>query len=128
CHTNLPEAPWFPKGRHWAHSENARRDRPILDECRDSPAGRSEVESYYMTPLVSDLDVTAGQPAVGFAALEEVPAGRIADYQPYWAAGGHLLQMLNRKDEAQQAFARAASLTDDSAAREFLFERSAGKI
>jgi len=67
----------------------------------------------------------AVNPAAGLAALEEIPASRVANYQPYWAARGHLLQLLNRKDEARQAFTRAASLTDDPAMREYLFKRSA---
>jgi predicted RNA polymerase sigma factor len=67
----------------------------------------------------------AGEPAIGFAALEQIPPDRIADYQPYWAARGHLLRLLNRKDEARKAFDRAASLTDDPALREYLFQRSA---
>jgi RNA polymerase sigma factor (sigma-70 family) len=64
-------------------------------------------------------------PASGLAALEDIPAGRVAGYQPYWAARGHLLQMLNRRDGARQSFIRAASLTDDPAFREYLFRRSA---
>jgi predicted RNA polymerase sigma factor len=67
----------------------------------------------------------AGQPAAGLVALEEIPANRIADYQPYWAARGHLLELLNRK-EASNAFSRAASLTEDPALREYLHKRSAG--
>jgi RNA polymerase sigma-70 factor (ECF subfamily) len=67
----------------------------------------------------------AEQPAAGFAALEQIPSDRTADYQPYWAARGHLLRLLDRKDEAQEAFGRAASLTDDPALREYLFQRSA---
>ena len=67
----------------------------------------------------------AEQPAAGFAALEQIPSDRTANYQPYWAARGHLLRLLNRKDEAQEAFGRAASLTDDPALREYLFQRSA---
>ena len=70
----------------------------------------------------------AGKSAAGFAALEEIPASRVANYQPFWAARGHLLQLLGRKDEAQKAFARAASLTDDPALREYLLKRSAGNI
>jgi RNA polymerase sigma-70 factor, ECF subfamily len=66
----------------------------------------------------------AGDPAIGLAALEQIPASRIVDYQPYWAARGHLLQLLNQKDEAQEAFTRAASLTDDPALREYLFKRA----
>ncbi|MGH9630143.1 MAG: RNA polymerase sigma factor [Bryobacteraceae bacterium] len=67
----------------------------------------------------------AGRLAAGLAALEEIPAERIVNYQPYWAARGHLLQLLKRKDEALEAFTRAASLTDDPALREYLFRRSA---
>jgi predicted RNA polymerase sigma factor len=36
--------------------------------------------------------------------------------------------LLKQKDEAQKAFTRAASLTDDPALREYLFKRSAGNI
>jgi RNA polymerase sigma-70 factor, ECF subfamily len=66
----------------------------------------------------------AEQPAAGFAALEQIPSDRTADYQPYWAVRGHLLHLLNRRDEAREAFGRAASLTDDPALREYLFQRS----
>jgi len=67
----------------------------------------------------------AEQPAAGFAALEQIPSDRTADYQPYWAARGYLLRLLNRKDEAREAFDRAAILTDDPALREYLLQRSA---
>jgi RNA polymerase sigma factor (sigma-70 family) len=70
----------------------------------------------------------AEQPAAGFAALEQIPWDRTADYQPYWAARGHLLRLLNRKDEAREAFGRAASLTDDSGLREYLFKRAAAGV
>jgi RNA polymerase sigma-70 factor (ECF subfamily) len=66
----------------------------------------------------------AGNPAAGLAVLDEFAASRVANYQPYWAARGHLLQLLDRKDEAQKAFTRAASLTDDPALREYLFKRA----
>jgi RNA polymerase sigma-70 factor, ECF subfamily len=64
----------------------------------------------------------AGKPAAGFAALQQIPPDRTATYQPYWAARGHLLRLLNRKNEAQEAFNRAASLTDDPALREYLLQ------
>ncbi len=67
-----------------------------------------------------------GKPAAALTALDEIPASRVANYQPYWAARGHLLQLLNQRDKAQKAFTRAASLTDDPALREYLFKRSAG--
>jgi RNA polymerase sigma factor (sigma-70 family) len=70
----------------------------------------------------------AGKPAAGLAALDEIPASRVTNYQPFCAARGHLLQLLNKRDEARQAFTRAASLTDDPALREYLFKRSADNI
>lgn len=66
----------------------------------------------------------AGDLVAGFAALEEMPPDRIVNYQPYWAARGHLLRLLSRQEDAREAFARAASLTDDPALREYLFRRS----
>jgi RNA polymerase sigma-70 factor (ECF subfamily) len=67
----------------------------------------------------------AGDPVGGFDALEQIPIDRTADYQPYWAARGHLLRLLCRKDEAVEAFNRAASLTDDPTLREYLLRCSA---
>src|SRR5438874_9392988 len=66
----------------------------------------------------------AREPGIGFAALEQIPADQTANYQPYWATRGHLLLLLNRSDEAVEAFNRAASLTDDPALREYLLQRS----
>ena len=66
----------------------------------------------------------AGKPTDGLGALDEIPVSRATNYQPFWAARGHVLRMLNRKVEARQAFRRAASLTDDPALREYLFKRS----
>lgn len=66
----------------------------------------------------------AGQLTAGLAALDEIPEERIVSYQPYWAARGHLLQLLGRKGNAVKAFARAASLTDDPALRRHLARRS----
>jgi RNA polymerase sigma factor (sigma-70 family) len=67
----------------------------------------------------------AGNPAAGLAALEEIPAGRTATYQPYWAARGHVLALLNRNGDAHQAFTRAAGLASDPALRRYLLKRSA---
>jgi RNA polymerase sigma-70 factor, ECF subfamily len=69
----------------------------------------------------------SGDRPAGLAALDDIPANRVASYQPYWAARAHLLRLLNRKREADEAFARAASLTDDPAMRKYLFSmRNAG--
>jgi RNA polymerase sigma-70 factor (ECF subfamily) len=65
----------------------------------------------------------AGNPSAGLNALDDLPQSSIVNYQPFWAARGHLMQLLDRKDEARQAFTRAASLTDDPALRDYLFKR-----
>lgn len=69
----------------------------------------------------------AGRPAEGWAALGEIPGDRVADYQPYWAARGHVLRRLGKNEEARAAYARAAALTDDPALRAHL-TKAAGEI
>jgi RNA polymerase sigma-70 factor (ECF subfamily) len=69
----------------------------------------------------------AGNPSAGLNALDALPQSSVLKYQPFWAARGHLLRLLNRNQEAHKAFTRAASLTDDPALREYLFKRSMEK-
>jgi RNA polymerase sigma-70 factor (ECF subfamily) len=66
----------------------------------------------------------AGDPEAGLAALDAIPAERIVNYQPFWAARGHLLHLLKRNEEARLAWERATGLTDDPALRRYLVERS----
>ena len=66
----------------------------------------------------------AGEASAGLGALDEIPSDRAAGYQPWWAARGHLLSLLQRTAEAQDAFVRAASLTEDPAFRAYLFQRA----
>ena len=65
----------------------------------------------------------AGNPSAGLNALDALPESSVVNYQPFWAARGHLMELLNRTDEASRAFTRAASLTDDPALRDYLFKR-----
>jgi len=58
--------------------------------------------------------------AAGWAQLQAMPADVVASYQPYWAVAAHLLARLDRRAEAQAAYARAMGLCEDSALREFL--------
>jgi RNA polymerase sigma-70 factor (ECF subfamily) len=67
----------------------------------------------------------SGDVAAGLAALAAIPASRIADYQPWWAARGHLLHLAGHTAEAREAFTRAASLTEDAAQRSYLLGRAA---
>lgn len=67
----------------------------------------------------------SGEVAAGLAALDALAADRTANYQPWWAARAHLLRRLGRQEEARDAFARAASLTDDAALRTYLLAQAA---
>ncbi len=69
----------------------------------------------------------AGDPPAGLGALDALRQTAVVAYQPYWAARGHILELLHRKEEAAQAFERAASLTDDPALRDHLLKRMAGR-
>jgi RNA polymerase sigma-70 factor (ECF subfamily) len=51
---------------------------------------------------------------------------RMLEYQPYWAARGHLLAELDRKQEAREAFTLAIGLSADEAVRTYLRGRIAG--
>jgi predicted RNA polymerase sigma factor len=70
----------------------------------------------------------SGEVDAGFLALEAIPPNRTVNYQPWWAARAHLLRKLGRNQEAQAAFGRAASLTDDSAQRAYLLRHAADNV
>lgn len=64
-------------------------------------------------------------PARGLAALDDIPGARVAAYQPYWATRGEMLRRLGKPGEAEQAYTRAAGLSDDPGVRAFLLLRAA---
>ena len=59
------------------------------------------------------------------AMLTELPADRVATYQPYWALVAHLLSRLRRSHEAREAYERAIGLCSDDAMRRFLIAKAA---
>ncbi|MDC7122263.1 RNA polymerase subunit sigma-70 [Cellulomonas fimi] len=59
-------------------------------------------------------------PDAGLAALPPEPAPA---FQPWWAARADLLARAGRRQEAKDAFARAAELSDDEAVRDYLEAR-----
>jgi RNA polymerase sigma-70 factor (ECF subfamily) len=64
-----------------------------------------------------------GGAAEGLALLDELETAAVVSYQPYWAVRAHLLQQLQRLDEAGEAFDRAIGLAEDDAVRRFLHEQ-----
>jgi RNA polymerase sigma-70 factor (ECF subfamily) len=66
----------------------------------------------------------ARTPAEGLAALDALgDDGRLADYQPYWAARAGLLARAGAAEQAIQAYDRAIGLEADPAVRRFLQKR-----
>lgn len=62
--------------------------------------------------------------AAGLAALDAIGEdGRLAGYQPYWAARAELLARTGEVDSAEEAYRRAIGLEPDPAVRRFLQER-----
>ena len=59
-------------------------------------------------------------PAKGLAALAEIDAATLDNYQPYHAAYADLLSRAGRRDEALCAYDRAIELTSNAVERDFL--------
>jgi RNA polymerase sigma-70 factor (ECF subfamily) len=68
----------------------------------------------------------SGQPEAALTELDQIEAAMVTAYQPFWATRAHVLQALNRLEEANSAFARAAGLSEDAAVRSYLLSRSRG--
>jgi predicted RNA polymerase sigma factor len=62
-------------------------------------------------------------PQAALKLLDRIESEAIS-YQPYWAVRAHLLQQLDRKEAAAEAYGRAIGLSEDAAVRDFLRERS----
>lgn len=62
----------------------------------------------------------------GWPYLQALSQELVADYQPYWALAGHLLQQMGRGEESLKAFERAISLCSDPAMRQHLVEQRGG--
>jgi RNA polymerase sigma-70 factor (ECF subfamily) len=61
-------------------------------------------------------------PDAGLALLDRIDPQAVICYQPNWAVRAHLLQQLDRTQEAARAFDRAIDLSEDNAVRAFLTE------
>jgi RNA polymerase sigma-70 factor (ECF subfamily) len=64
-------------------------------------------------------------PVEGLAALTEIGAATLDDYQPYHATRADLLARAGRNDEAGAAYDRAIELTTNTVEREFLVRQRA---
>jgi RNA polymerase sigma-70 factor (ECF subfamily) len=62
-------------------------------------------------------------PTDALALLDALDPAAVATYQPYWAVRAHLLRLLDRSSEAEQAYDRAIGLTEAPAVRRFLIDR-----
>lgn len=60
-------------------------------------------------------------PAAALADLDRLATDkRMANYQPYWAARGHLSASIGRRDDAREALTLAIGLSTDPAVRQYL--------
>jgi RNA polymerase sigma-70 factor (ECF subfamily) len=65
-------------------------------------------------------------PEAALASLDAIADDkRMADYQPYWAARGHLAARAGRKAEAHEALTLAIGLATDNSVRHYLIEQRA---
>lgn len=63
-------------------------------------------------------------PAAALALVDTIANDRrMTEYQPYWAARGHLLGLLGRRAEAREALTLAIGLATDAAIRTYLHGR-----
>ena len=78
---------------------------------------RSPVVALNRAAALAEID----GPDAALAAIEELKTDkRMVDYQPYWAARGHLAKAAGRKDEAYEALTVAMGLATDPAVRRYL--------
>ena len=102
------------------HSDDA--DWPAIRQLYDALAvlSGSPVASINRAVAIAEID---GAQA-GLSALDGLASdGRLAEYQPYFAARAVLLARLERAAEAAEAYDRAIGLERDPAVRRFLQER-----
>ncbi len=67
----------------------------------------------------------AGDPTAALADLDDLPADRVAKYQPWWVAHGHVAHLAGRPDIASTSLKNAIALTLDPAIKAHLVERLA---
>lgn len=60
--------------------------------------------------------------------LDDMPADRIGNHQPYWVMRAHVLIVLGQITEARQATDRALGMTKDAASRAFLLKTLVGQL
>lgn len=63
-------------------------------------------------------------PQAALVALDALPAQRLQEYQPYWAARAHVLAACGQREAAARAYRRAIGLERDPAVRAYLQARA----
>jgi predicted RNA polymerase sigma factor len=64
-----------------------------------------------------------GRPDEGLSILDAIEQNKINDYQPYWATRAHVLQTLDRNEEAASSYANAIGLSENRAVRLYLIAK-----
>lgn len=121
-----------PTGRY--QIEAAIQSAHVARRVSGTPNWESVVALYDVLLRLTNSPVVVLNRAAALAETEGLDAAlssldsiaddkRMADYQPYWAARGHLAARAGRKDEAYQALTLAIGLSTDEAVRSYLANR-----
>jgi RNA polymerase sigma-70 factor (ECF subfamily) len=110
---------------HTARRLGGAANWPAIVALYDHLLARTYSPVVVLNRAVALAEIAGAEPAL--AALETVAGDkRMASYQPYWAARGHLLGAAGRKEEAIAAWTVAIGLTTDEAVRAYLHGRIEG--
>jgi RNA polymerase sigma-70 factor (ECF subfamily) len=105
-----------------AHVDRRRTGRANWDDVVQIYDALSSLTGSPVVAINRALAVAESEgAAAGLEALQAVAAdGRLAEYQPYWAARAELLARTGAQDEARRAYEIAIGLERDPAIRRFL--------
>jgi RNA polymerase sigma-70 factor (ECF subfamily) len=109
---------------HVVRRRTGRADWPAIERIYDTLLALTGSPVVAVNRAIAVAE-TRG-PAAGLAALTTIADdGRLAEYQPYWAAQAELLSRTDDVEAAERAYERAIGLEADPAVRRFLERRRA---
>ena len=109
---------------HVSRRLTGRTDWPAIRTLYDALAAIAPSPVVAINRAIAIAETEGAQPAL--AELDAIAGdGRLAGYQPYWAARAVLLARLGRGQAARDAYERAIGLEHDPAVRAFLQQRQA---
>lgn len=109
---------------HVARRVSGRPNWDAVVALYDVLVGLTHSPVALLNRAVALAEMDGPQPAL--ASLDTIASDkRMADYQPYWAARGHLAARAGQKDQAHEALTLAIGLATDEAVRQYLVAQRA---